>query len=144
MSNPKEMNDFWKAIAGAQANGTKVVGVGSGGATITVGSDGSTTMQGGTDISAALAEALSEEVPLSSTEQALMIAVNALREIQVYVECGRIAPCGYEADDALAAIAEFDIECTKIKEVDHDAPVEPMKIRIYTDKKDEEDGSEAN
>jgi hypothetical protein len=138
MSEAKEMNEFWKAIAGAAAKGTKITGVGPGGMTVDIGTDGSTTTTGGTD----LTDLFAEGPVLSEVEQALVIAVNALREIQVYVECGRIAPCGYEASDALDAIAAFDIECTKVKEVDHNAPVEEMKIRIYTDKKDEDNGDE--
>jgi hypothetical protein len=98
MSKEKWKTDFEDAIKGAVASGTKVVGVGPGGGTITVEAGGQM------DISGDLSEIEISKPPL---EEAIEIALLALEEIRLYSMYNRPAQVEEEAKNALDKLKEL-------------------------------------
>jgi hypothetical protein len=98
MSKEQWQTDFEDAIKGAVASGTKVVGVGPGGGTITVDANGDTVMDG---------NFVEMEVPKPPLEEALELALFKLGEIRLYAKYGRLEACEREADEAIEGLNEL-------------------------------------
>lgn len=62
-------------------------------------------------------------------EQALVIALNALKEIQYCAACGSTSLCEIESKDALERIEMLNVELTKIEE-DDDGPTVPNIVVV--------------
>ena len=70
-----------------------------------------------------------KEDPRAPMDQALVIALNALKEIQYCAACGSTTLCEIEAKDALERIDMLKVELTKVEE-DNDEPTVPNIVVV--------------